>query len=407
MSPHLALRVSLIVGVVAATVALQVILAAPAEAATVTVTVGGVTYQANDAAIPAGATAVSYSGSPAAVTIPDHVTIGSTSYAVTAIGANAFGSSSALTSVIIPSTVVTIGSYAFTNDNHVTSITIPDSVTSIGDWAFDSMNLTSLTIGSGLTAIGTQVFSNNNHLLSVAIPSSVTSIAFAAFAADDLRTLAIGTGVTTIGVSAFAYNNRLSTVTIPASVTSMGNAVFQNNSSGITFTATFEGAAPTIGTNDFSVANPTIVYRWRFGSPQTAGGYTAPTWKGIASRALATVGFDANGHGTAPASQDVAVSSAAAAPTSPSASGYSFGGWFTAASAGTAWAFATPVTTDLTLYAHWSTAAAPASGPSPSLAATGVDPGMPFAATLLALLAGATLLIYRRSTGPRRARDPR
>lgn len=397
MTRHLTVRVPLVIALIAAPLALPVIVAAPAEAATVSVTVGGVTYQADDTNVAAGATAIAYGGSPAAVVIPDHVTIASTSFPVTAIGDSAFQGSSTLTSVSIPSTVVTIGSHAFTNDNRVTAIRIPDSVTTIGDWAFDSMDLTSLTIGNGLTAIGIQVFSNNNNLQSVTIPSSVTSIAFAAFAADDLRTLAIGSGVTTIGDSAFAYNNRLTSVTIPASVTSMGNAVFQNNSSGITFTATFEGAAPTTGTNDFSVASPTIVYHWRFGSPQTAGGYTSPTWHGIASLALATVDFDANGHGVAPASQDVALNSAATSPTSPTAGGYQFDGWFTSASAGTAWDFASPVTSDLTLHAHWSATAA---DPSPTLSATGIDSRLPLTAALLALLTGTLLLILRRRHRP-------
>ena len=390
MPDSLPIRGAVAFAALTAAIAVSLLVAAPANAATVTTTVGGVTYQADDTSNPAVATAISYSGTPAAVQIADHVTINATSYAVTAIGPNAFRSS-LITSVVIPNTVVTIGSYAFTNDNLLTSVTIPDSVTSIGDWAFDSMNLTSLTIGSGLTSIGTQVFSNNNHLQSVTIPSGVTSIAFAAFAADDLRTLTIGSGVTTIGDSAFAYNNRLTSVTIPASVTTMGNNVFQNNSSGTTFTATFLGAAPTIGTGDFAVAGPRIFYPWRYGAPQTSGGYTSPTWRGITATAVATVSFAASGHGTAPGSQDVVVGATATAPADPAASGYRFDGWFTAATGGTAWAFASPVTSDLTLYAHWSLASAE---PAATLPATGVDPTMLLLAALVALLGGGAILRF-------------
>ena len=408
-----------------ALIAAAIAIPIPASAATVSMVIDGVTYVADDANPTAGATATAYTPGPTAVVIPATVTIGATSYVVTAIGPAAF-MSKPITSVVIPDTVLsignqafrgasalttvdlgdgvqTIGEYAFTNDNRVTAIVIPDSVTSIGQWAFDSMDLRTLTIGSGLTAIGVQVFSNNNRLESVVIPPGIVSIDFAAFAADDLRTLVIGSGVTTIGNFAFAYNNRLTSVVIPASVTSMGNSVFQNNSSGISLTAVFEGATPAVfGTSVFAVSNPVVVYRWRFGDPQTAGGYTSPTWRTYPSHAMATLTFDTAGHGLSPADQDVQVGTAAAAPTAPAAVGLTFDGW-AVLPGGAAFDFATLVPGDLDLEARWSTAPA-GGGSGAGLPPTGRDSTWALAAALLLLGAGIAMVLLTRR---RFARLPR
>ena len=67
-----------------------------------------------------------------------------------------------------------------------------------------------------------------------------------------------------------------------------------------------------------------------------------------------TVGFDANGGTPTPSSQSVVHGSYAAAPTTPTRDNHTFAGWYTAASGGTAWDFATDMVTGATtLYAHW------------------------------------------------------
>lgn len=54
-----------------------------------------------------------------------------------------------------------------------------------------------------------------------------------------------------------------------------------------------------------------------------------------------------------------------ASPTSPTRSGYTFNGWYTATSGGSRFDFSTAVTSDLTLYAHWtSTVGSPGGGGS-------------------------------------------
>lgn len=405
-----------VLSVVALTlIAAPVLVAGPAAAATVSTTIDGVTYTADDTAVASGATVTAYSPGPANVVIPGHVTIGPTSYPVTAIGGSVFANSG-ITSVTIPDTVLTIGAqafrsadslvtvdlgdgvttigeFAFTNDGHVTDIEIPDSVTSIGQWAFDSMDLRTLTIGAGLTAIGVQVFSNNNRLESVVIPPGVTSIAFAAFAADDLRDLVVGSGVTSIGDFGFAYNNRLASVRFPPSVTSLGASVFQNNSSGMSFLATFEGPAPTtFGAAVFAVSDPSIRYAWRYGVPQSAGGFTSPTWNGYPARALATLSFDTGGLTANPPDLEVLVGDLAIAPPAPTAAGLVFQGW-TDGPGGTPFAFSSPVSGDVDLNASWASA--------PALAATGSDlgPTSGIAAALLAAGGAVTAIALRRRLG--------
>ena len=66
-----------------------------------------------------------------------------------------------------------------------------------------------------------------------------------------------------------------------------------------------------------------------------------------------TVTFDANGHGTAPAAQTVESGKTATKPADPTASGWSFGGWYKEAACTNAFDFSTPITGDITLYAKW------------------------------------------------------
>ena len=68
------------------------------------------------------------------------------------------------------------------------------------------------------------------------------------------------------------------------------------------------------------------------------------------------VSFDTGEHGTAPeAIRDAKHGSTISAPVPPKADGYIFGGWYTdqACSADCKFDFATPITSDITLYAKW------------------------------------------------------
>lgn len=86
-----------------------------------------------------------------------------------------------------------------------------------------------------------------------------------------------------------------------------------------------------------------------------------------------TVTFDANGHGTAPDSQTIEEGKKASKPKDPTASGYTFGGWFTDKECKSVYSFDTAVTKDITLYAKWtknSSTAGDTGGTSASTAGT-------------------------------------
>ena len=67
-----------------------------------------------------------------------------------------------------------------------------------------------------------------------------------------------------------------------------------------------------------------------------------------------TVTFNANGHGTTPQEQTITSGGKASEPTAPTATGYTFGGWYKEEGCTNAWNFATDVVTkNTTLYAKW------------------------------------------------------
>ena len=76
---------------------------------------------------------------------------------------------------------------------------------------------------------------------------------------------------------------------------------------------------------------------------------------GVAPAPTYTVTFNANGHGTTPQEQTIASGGKAPEPTAPTATGYTFGGWYTdkACSDDKKFDFNTPITEDITLYAKW------------------------------------------------------
>ena len=116
--------------------------------------------------------------------------------------------------------------------------------------------------------------------------------------------------------------------------------------SGWTFEGWYKEAACT---NAFDFATPitgdiTLFAKW---TEKDDGGDEPPV------PVTYTVTFDANGHGTAPASQTVESGKTATKPADPTASGWSFGGWYKEAACTNAFDFSTPITGDITLYAKW------------------------------------------------------
>ena len=167
-------------------------------------------------------------------------------YPVTEIESSAFQRCKAMTSVIIPDSVLEIGNSAFYNctgltyvklsENlseiksetfagceKITEITIPDSVTSIGTWAFQNcFSLVDVHIGKNVKSISNCAFYNCNGLKNIKIPNSVTSMGDSAFEhCSSLEDVIIGSGVTKLSYDLFCRCTALETIRIPASITSI------------------------------------------------------------------------------------------------------------------------------------------------------------------------------------------
>jgi len=231
--------------------------------------------------------------------IPDSVTYNGTTYPVTSIRDHAFYNCNVLTSVTIPSSIVSIGSDAFYNCG-VNSVNFTGT---IAQWCTISFGnsfsnptyrthtlkingspITNLIIPNGVTAISNYAFINCYYITSMTIPNSITTLASNAFwGCSGLNSIAVEMGntyydsrnncnaiiqtstntlivgcknsiipnnVTSIGNSAFYKCNGLITITIPNSVTSIGADAFNNCSN--MASVTIPTSVTEIGTWAFS-----------------------------------------------------------------------------------------------------------------------------------------------------------
>ena len=180
-----------------------------------------------------------------------------------------------LTSITIPTSVISVGKGAFRDCESLASVTIPASVSFVGEEAFantpwynnkpdgmvyigkvvykykgDMLCNTSVVIKDGVVSVSPRAFENCKGLTDVTIPDSVSSIGDRAFCfCSGLTVVTIGNSVTSIGKAAFYGCNGLSSVIIPASVTSIGGRAFEG-CSGLT-TVTIPDSVTTIGGRAF------------------------------------------------------------------------------------------------------------------------------------------------------------
>ena len=148
---------------------------------------------------------------------------------VISLGAESFSGCSNLTSVTIPSSVTSLGEGCFENCSNLYSIIIPSSVTSLGKECFKGCRgLTSITIPSSVTFLGNSCFERCEKIISVTIPSSVTSLGVGCFKdCSNLTSIIIPTSVTSLGGECFAACRALTSINIPSSVTSLGAGCFK------------------------------------------------------------------------------------------------------------------------------------------------------------------------------------
>ena len=173
------------------------------------------------------------------VSIPAMTSYSGRVYQVTAIADQAFMGCTSLTSVTIPTSVITIGGEAFYECIGLTSVSISGPVTSIGDYAFtECIGLTSITIPQSVTSIGYAAFAGCSGLTSINVASGNTVYdsrdncnAIIETATNRLLVACINTVIpnTVTTIANFAYlGTAITSVTIPNSVTSIEGGAFMS-----------------------------------------------------------------------------------------------------------------------------------------------------------------------------------
>ena len=170
-------------------------------------------------------------------------------HSVTTIGNSSFRNCTNLTSITIPSSIVSINVYAFRGCTGLISVTIPLSVINIGGSIFEDCtgltqvnilnstmgesefsnctNLTNIQIDNSVINISNYAFSGCTSLSSIEIPDSVTRISDYAFSGcTNLTSVTISNSVTYIGYYVFSDCTSLTSITIPNSIETIGSSTF-------------------------------------------------------------------------------------------------------------------------------------------------------------------------------------
>ncbi len=136
------------------------------------------------------------------------------------IGTSAFDYCTALTSIVIPNTVISIGYEAFFGCSSLRSITLPNTISSIAAQTFyNCSSLPSIQIPSSITSIGSEAFLGCSNLTSIAIPEGVTRLETNLFyKCRKLSSVSLPESLISIGEQVFEYCDSLKSIRIPSAV---------------------------------------------------------------------------------------------------------------------------------------------------------------------------------------------
>ena len=186
--------------------------------------------------------------------IPDKVTSGGKTYAITSIGSNAFRNCTNLALTSLPSGITSIGEYAFQNCTNLALTELPTGVTSIGSSAFQGCtSLTTLSI-LGSPTIGNNAFQDCTNLKTI-----------------------YNYGTTPITTTSYGLN-------ADSVLNMVGGLEYTFDST--TSTATVTGYAPSIDWTTFTSIPNTVIYG---GTTYTVTGIGTEAFKNCTNLALTSL----------------------------------------------------------------------------------------------------------------------
>ena len=124
-------------------------------------------------------------------------------------------------------TLTSIGASAFANCTAITSVVLPSSITEISSSLFLNSSINSIEMPSVQT-INTSAFKNTTNLTSINFKKALKSINAEAFKDSSVSTINFEKGIqlTSIGISAFE-NTNVNNVVLPESIETIANSMFK------------------------------------------------------------------------------------------------------------------------------------------------------------------------------------
>ena len=302
------------------------------------------------------------------------------------IADDAFYNCKSLISVTIPDSVIYLGRSSFSWCTALLSVTIPNGIQRILPTTFyECRSLNNIKIPDGVTTIDDRAFGNCSAMKSVTIPNSTKTINNEAFngcaslsdvyyqgSASSWKAISIGTGNEPLtGANIHFTDNAPSIQTQPKSVTVTAGqtAKFTVAASGAGLSYQWQYrtsssdswksvSGATSATLSVSAEKSKNSYQYRCVVKNASGSVTSSaatlTVNSPAPKTF-TVTFNANGGSVDTSSKSVTNGSTYGTLPTPKRSGYTFQGWFTAASGGSKITSSSTVnlSANQTLYAHW------------------------------------------------------
>lgn len=137
---------------------------------------------------------------------------------------NGFFSGSAITSLMLPTTITKLGYSSFKSCLGLTSVNLPNNLTSIGENCFEACtNIETITISSEIDTINSYAFKDCSKLISVTFTNAgyIKALKNSAFYnCTLLSSLTLPDGLETIEASAFSNCSKLEIITIPSTIKS-------------------------------------------------------------------------------------------------------------------------------------------------------------------------------------------